>query len=197
MAANKKIPTVVMKARGYRKPNSFIWNMGKKWDDFLRRWNDPNITNAEAKGLLHTVASRLWWTDYGIKNIGEDSRETCVRFLLHYANHTTIYDHEWQIIEKARQVLIRKTLKTTYMKKKAPDKLIADILAHLIKYNKEDLCDEDRPYYDFEPEQRKTIDFLKMVDETRNSPKINDLVGKLIVILFRGNKSKHKELKFA
>ncbi|MDA2922480.1 hypothetical protein MYX07_04420 [Patescibacteria group bacterium AH-259-L07] len=189
-----KVPVVVMQDEDYREPSSFIYDMGSEWDDFLKRWNDPNITTDEAKGLLHTVADRLWWADTAPQNIGEDSRETCVRFLLHYANHTIQYDNEGQIIHKARQVLITKTLKTRYMREEATDGLVVDILTHFIKYSKDDLCADDRPYYDFEPYQRKTIDFLKMVDEARNSPEINDLVDKLIVILFRGNKNTRKNL---
>lgn len=187
--ATKKVATVVMQTKDYRKPDSFIYWVGDKWNDFLKRWNDPNITSDEARGLLHTVANRLWWADTAPEHIGEDSRETCVRFLLHYADQPSRFDHEWQIIEKARRVLIHKVLDTTYMRKEATEELVITILSHLIK-----CIENDKNFYDQEPYRRKIEAFLQMVDETRNNNEINNLVSTLVTLLFR-SKHARKELR--
>lgn len=174
--AAKKVPIVVM--HDYRKPDSFVYDTGTQWSDFLYRWNDRNITTDEAKGLLHVVADRLWWADLAPERIGEDSRETCVRFLLYYADYPYRYDCEWQIIEKARKVLIYKVLNTSYIEK-APNELVMDILTHLVKLIRKG------EIYSQEPYRRKIEDFLRMIGETRNIDKINDLVNTLIAVLFR------------
>jgi hypothetical protein len=187
--ATQKVVTVVMQTENYRKPDSFIYFAGDKWEDFLKRWNDPDITNDEAKGLLHAIADRLWWADTAPERIGEDSRETCVRFLLHYADQTFPFDNAWQIVEKARQVLIHKVLDTTYIRNAASDELVEDILTHLIG-----CITKDKNFYDQEPYRRKIEAFLRIVDGTRNGRKIRELVNTLITILFR-SKHAYKELR--
>ncbi len=178
---------VTMRDEDYRKPDSFVYDMGSEWKDFLARWNDPNITNDEAKGLLHTVTERLWWADAAPKNIGEDSRETCVRFLLHYAGHPYQYDREWQIIEKARKVLINKVLSAGYIKDRASDELVIDILTYFVK-NITKCIKDDNTFYNDEPQRRKIEAFLKIVYETRRKHKIDELVQKIISLLFGGKK---------
>jgi len=179
------VKKVIMRDKDYRKPDSFIYDMGSTWNDFLARWNDPNITTDEAKGLLHTVADRLWWADAAPERIGEDSRETCVRFLLYYAGHPYKYDREWQIIEKARKVLINKVLNTRYIREEAPDELVIDILAYFVK-DMEKCIEEDNTFYNHEPQRRKIEAFLKMVYRTRRKNKIDKLVQKSISLLFGG-----------
>ena len=183
--ATKKSKTVIMQDKDYRKPDSFIYYTGREWKDFLARWNDSNITNDEAMGLLHTVTERLHWTDSAFESDGEDSRETCVRFLLYYASHPYQYDIEWQIIEKARKVLINKVLSTSYIRDKAPDELIIDILNFFIK-NIRGCIQEDNTFYEAQPQRRKIEDFLKMVYKTRKKKNIDECVNKLVSLLFRG-----------
>ena len=43
-------------AQKYRAVNSFPY-LGATWREFLERWNNPDITLPEAKGLLHYVPS--------------------------------------------------------------------------------------------------------------------------------------------
>lgn len=172
-----KAKVVVMKVGDLRKPNSFT-DYGSKWDDFLERWNDPNLTRDEAKGLLHTVADRLWWCKEAPERHGEDSRETCVRFLLHYADCPYRFDCEWQIVKKARQVLIFKVLNTPYIREQASDKLVMDILAHLVKHIQTDYGREDSY-------RRQIENFLRKINEARDNRKIRELVDKIVTILFR------------
>ncbi len=179
------VKKVIMRNKDYRKPNSFIHNTGNEWKDFLVRWNDPNITNDEAKGLLHTVAVRLSWADTAPERIGEDSRETCVRFLLHYADQPYQFDREWQIIEKARKVLINNVLDTRYIREEASDELVIDILAYFVK-DITKCIEEDNTFYNHEPQRRKIEASLKMVYGIRPKYKIEKLVLKLVSLLFSG-----------
>lgn len=165
----------VMRANDYRKPDSFVHFMGNRWSDFLKRWNDPNITTDEAKGLLHTVANRLWWANNMREHGKEDSRETCVRFLLHYASQPYRYDNEWQIIEKARKALIHQVLDTPYTRDTAPTALLEDILTYLVGG-----LAKDRNFYTNEPHRRKIEAFLRMIDKTRRGRKIGKLMYTLI-----------------
>lgn len=179
------VKTVIMQDKDYRDPGSFIYDMGSKWDGFLARWNDPNITDAEAKGLLHTVTKRLGWVNAAVERSDEDSRETCVRFLLHYAGQPCQYDREWQIIEKARKVLINKVLDTRYIREEASDELVIDILAYFEK-NITECIKKDNTFYEAQPQRRKIEDFLKMVYEIRPKYKIEKRVLKLVSFLFSG-----------
>jgi len=179
---------VVMRNEDYREPDSFIYGMDSKWDEFLARWNDPNITSDEAMGLLHIVTDRLYWADTAPERIGEDSRETCVRFLLYYAGHPYKYDREWQIIEKARKVLINKVLNTRYMREEASDELVIDVLTYFIK-NITECIKDDNTFYNTEPYRKKIEAFLKMVYKIKSKNKIDELVRKLISLLF-GSKNR-------
>ncbi len=178
--ATKKIKKAVMRFGDYRDPGSFVYQMGNKWKDFLARWNDPNITNDEARGLLHNVAERLRWADTAPQNIGEDSREACVRFLVYYASQPYKYDREWQIIEKARKVLIDKVLNARYIREQASDELVIDILVYLIK-DVTKCIEEGSSFYDHEPQRRKIEAFLKIAYKTRPKLKIVKVARKLIL----------------
>ncbi len=113
----------------FRGPNSFTC-LGELWSDFLSRWNDPKITLSEAKGLLREVANRMWWTNEACTKdrIGEDSRETCARFLMHYAAIKVRFDDEGQIQEKAYKTLTRQVLRSSYIIEQAPKELLMDVL---------------------------------------------------------------------
>lgn len=188
--ASKNITVPVMQKNDYRAPDSFVYYVGHPWTNFLKRWNDPDITTAEAKGLLHEVAYRIQGTESYINTIGEDHRETCVRFLLHYAGHPFRYDNEWQIIEKARQVLVYKVLDHDYIEDEASNELIIDILTHLTECMK-----KDNGFYEQEPYRRKIEIFLRKMDEQRGkNHKINELVSELITKLFRSKRA-YKELR--
>lgn len=180
-----------------REPKSFVGLYGSLWSDFLERWNDPKITIPEAKGLLHIVADRLWWADTAPRHIGEDSRETCVRFLLHYASCPYKSDHEWQVIKKARQVLIDKVLDTTYVQNEATDDLVRDVLDYFLLDEAVGVVgggDKRIPQHAFGGGQRKLEDFLRMINETREDPGIRRRVDRLVAILFR-SKNAVKEFR--
>lgn len=183
MATKKEVRVPVMQEEDYRRLDSFVRSTSvlpytvNQWSNFLARWNDPNITIDEAKGLLHTVALRLGYPPGAVSTYnGEDSRATCVWFIIHYADLSTQYDNEWQIIEKARQVLINGIINTTFIEVKAGDELVIAILNHLIG---------NPIYYNKEPYRRKIKTFLRHIDEKRRNPEIHKLVGELVTILFR------------
>ena len=185
--SKKTIDVPRMEESDYRDPGSFTDFVGDRWNDFLQRWNDQNISTDEAKGLLHTVADRLGWANEAFadpERIGEDSRETCVRFLLHYASYPFQYDDEWRIVEKARQVLIHKVLNTTYMNE-ADNELLKDVLKYFVADIKERLPSR-------EPSCRKFEEFLRSVDKRRKNSELRELVAQLVTALFR-NKNSSRE----
>ena len=137
----------------FRDPNTFKY-LGELWADFLSRWNDSKITLSEAKGLLHEVANRMWWANEACtKNrIGEDSRETCVRFLIHYAGIEVRFDDEGQIQEKAYKTLTRQVLRSSYIIEQAPKELLMDLL---------DFYTEHLPKS--QPDERYVENFIKNI----------------------------------
>lgn len=177
-----KVNVPKMEVYEYREPDSFVYNYGDLWSDFLRRWGDKNITTDEAIGLLHSVADRLWWADTAPERIGEDSRETCIRFLLHYAKCPVKFDSESQIVEKARQVLIHKVLDSQYVEREASNELVRDILLYFVADIKNRLPKK-------EPAKRKFEEFLRNVDQRRDV-NIKNRVEQLVTALFRAKPNK-------
>ena len=185
--AKSKVVVPKMGAFDYRSPNSFIHFYGNLWSDFLKRWEDKNISTDEAKGLLDGVADRLngWAYPYP-ENLGEDNRETCVRFLLHYATHPYRHDDEWQIVEKARKVIIGKALLSGYINDMASDELVQDILAYFDN-NKKELLNLDVL------ERKKFEEFLRRATRRKNDT-IRLHRGKFLDYLFENSVSSISEL---
>ncbi|MDO8522914.1 MAG: hypothetical protein Q7S12_01335 [bacterium] len=178
-----KVRVPKMDESDYREADSFVYFYGDGWNDFLGRWNDRNISTDEAKGLLHVVADRLdGWAETFPESFGEDNRETCVRFLLYYASLPSTYDNEWQIIEKAQQVIVHKVLTSRYLEREASNELILDLLRYFAKDLKERLPKR-------EPGRRKFEDFLRTADNRRND-EIKGLVTQLVTTLFRSKSAK-------
>lgn len=174
-----KVP--VMGEKDYRKPGTFVC-LHDYWDTFLRRWNDENITRDEAKGLLHVVAERLDCDSEYPKHLGEDSRETCVRFLLHYAELPYRYDDEWQVIEKARKVLVRRVLLSAYMENGAPRDLVRDVLLHLMEQVK-----RKEPPYTQAKDRRIISAFAKRAFGNGRSDLRGKLAEALVITLFHSD----------
>lgn len=137
----------------FRDPKTFK-HLDALWSDFISRWNDSSVTLCEAKGLLHEVANRMWWANEACTKdrIGEDSRETCIRFLMHYAGIEVRYDDEGQIQEKAYKVLTRQVLRSCYLVKHASKELLMDVL---------DFYTEHLPKS--QPDERYVENFIKDV----------------------------------
>ena len=167
----KVVVVPVMQKHEYRDPKTFKHNYIDHWREFLERWNDPDVTIDEAKGLLHGVTRMLGYVEEWPERIGEDPRETCVRFLLHYADHPYRSDNEWQIVEKAQQVLLSKVIDTAYVEKTPTDKLLLAILYSLWSSAESALLWR-------QPAQRKLASFLKKV-AVRKDPEMQMCVNNL------------------
>lgn len=164
----------------FRDPNSFVY-LDNNWNAFLEHWNHPKTTLNEALGLLHGIIETFAGCEEYFKNRAEeDVRETCVRFLMHYAGTWVRYDAEGQIQRKAYKVLTQKFIGThhaSYLSKPASLNLLLDVL---------DFYFEFLP--DSNPDERSLEKFLQKaykIEVLSQNPFIKAKLDNLANALFR------------
>jgi hypothetical protein len=104
---------------------------------------------------------------------------------MHYAAHSYQDDIELQIVEKARDILWTKVIDTRYMREKATDELVLDVLGYFINLPRKELPDRGS-------EWRKFENFLNMANG-RDKREIRFLIP-VLIFRFAENKKAIRKL---